>query len=110
MAMRFHHFFEWDPQKAKLNKQKHRVTFEDAQAVLEDAEADLYHVERYDDEHSMGEDRYVTIGSDPADRQIVLFIHWTQRRKGGQTLTRIISARRATPQERRHYAKEISRR
>ena len=108
--MRYHHFFEWDPQKARVNKQKHRVTFEDAQAVLEDAEADLYHVERYDDTHSMGEDRYVTIGSDPAGRQIVLFIHWTQRQKGGQTLTRIISARRATPQERRHYAKEISRR
>ncbi len=41
---------------------------------------------------------------------IVLFIHWTQRRKRGRTLTRIISARRATPQERKHYAKEISKR
>ena len=103
-----HDFFEWDAQSAKINKQEHRVTFEDAQAVLEDAEADLYHVERYDDEQSMGEDRYVTIGSDPADRQIVLFIHWTQRRTGGRTFTRIISARRATPQERRQYAQEIS--
>ena len=108
--MRYDHSFEWDTQKAKANKQKHRVTFEDAQAVLEDAEADVYHIERYDDEHSMGEDRYVTIGSDPADRQIVLFIHWTQRRKGEQTFTRIISARRATPQERRRDAQEIGRR
>ena len=108
--MRYHHFFEWDPQKARVNKQKHRVAFEDAQAVLEDVEADLYHVERYDDEHSMGEDRYVTIGSDPTDRQIILFIHWTQRRKDQRSITRIISARRATPQERRQYAQEISRR
>src|SRR5262249_57925089 len=98
--MRSHHFFEWDNPKARVNKQKHRVTFEDAQAVLEDDEADLSHVERYDDEHSMGEDRSITIGSDPADRQIVLFLHWTQRPKGERTFTSILSARRATPPER----------
>ena len=81
---------------------------QDAAAVLADDRADRYHLERYDDKHSMGEDRYVTIASHPAGRSIVLFISWTQRRKkGGRVVTRIISARRATPKERASYAKAI---
>jgi uncharacterized DUF497 family protein len=106
--MRYHRFFEWHHEKAETNKRKHRVTFEDAAAVLADDQADRYHLERYDDKHSMGEDRYVTIASHPARRSIVLFISWTQRRKkGGRVVTRIISARRATPKERASHAKAI---
>jgi uncharacterized DUF497 family protein len=84
------------------------VTFVDAAAVLADDQADLYHLERYDDQHSAGEDRFITIASDPAHRRIILFICWTERRKKGQILTRIISARRATPRDRKEYAKAIS--
>ena len=29
-------FFEWDPVKAKTNKQKHKVTFEEAASVFGD--------------------------------------------------------------------------
>ncbi len=106
--MRYHQFFEWHDQKAETNKRKHRVTFEDAAAVLADDHADRYHLERYDDKHSMGENRYVTIASHPAKRSIVLFICWTQRRKkGGRVVTRIISAHRATPKERAIHAKAI---
>jgi hypothetical protein len=54
MTMRYHHFFEWHEQKAETNKRKHRVTFEDAAAVLADDQADRHHLERYDDKHSMG--------------------------------------------------------
>jgi uncharacterized DUF497 family protein len=108
--MRRHHHFDWDPGKAESNAQKHRVTFEDAQAVLLDDQPELFHVERYDDKHSMSEDRFITIGSDPMDRQIILFIVWTERRKKGQILTRIISARRATSKERSHYVKAIGKR
>jgi len=105
--MRFHHHFDWDAGKAKINAKKHNVTFVDAAAVLADDQADVYHVEGYDDEHSMGEDRFITIASDPADRQIILRICWTERRIEGQVVTRIISARRATPGERKAYAKAI---
>lgn len=109
--MRYHHFFEWHDRKAETNKRKHRVTFEDAAAVLADDQADRYHFERYDDKHSKGEDRYVTIASHPANRSIVLFICWTRRRKkGGRVVTRIISARRASPRERAQYGREIRRR
>jgi uncharacterized DUF497 family protein len=52
--MRFHHHFEWDPEKAEINAKKHRMTFEDAAAVLADDQADRYHIEAYDDEHSYG--------------------------------------------------------
>ena len=105
-----HHLFEWDPLKARNNAKKHRVTFEDARAVLVDDQAELYHVETYDDKHSIVEDRYITIGSDPADRAIILFISWTQRHKKGRTRTRIISARRATPRERTEHAQAIKKR
>jgi uncharacterized protein len=105
--MRFHHLFDWDPEKARSNAQKHRVTFMDAAAVLADQEADRYHFERYDDKHSMDEDRAITVASHPADRKIVLVISWTERRNKGQVVTRIISARRANPRERRIYGKAI---
>jgi uncharacterized DUF497 family protein len=108
--MRYHHFFEWDPRKAEANKQKHRVTFEDAVAILKDDQADLYHFERYDDKHSMSEVRYLTTASDPAERRIVLLISWTQRlKRGGRKVTRIISARRANPRERTEYAQATRR-
>jgi uncharacterized protein len=108
--MKRHHHFDWDPGKAETNAQKHRVTFEDAEAVLSDDQAELYHVDRYDDKHSMREDRFITIGSDPMDRQIILFIVWTERLQKGRILTRIISARRATSKERIRYVEEIGKR
>jgi uncharacterized DUF497 family protein len=58
----------------------------------------------------MGEDRFITIASDPTDRQIILQICWTERRKKEQVVTRIISARRANPGKRKQYAKAISER
>jgi uncharacterized DUF497 family protein len=106
--MRFHDKFEWDPRKAKANARKHDgVTFDDAAAVLGDDQADVYHVEAYDDEHSTDEDRQVTLGSHPEDRRIVLRVSWTDRSAGKERITRIISARLATPTERKRYAKEI---
>jgi uncharacterized DUF497 family protein len=40
-AMRFHHHFDWDAGKAKINAKKHHVTFVDATAVLADDQAEL---------------------------------------------------------------------
>ena len=50
--------FQWDSEKAELNWQKHTVSFEDAALVF----ADENRIERFDDEHSDDEDRYITIG------------------------------------------------
>ena len=88
--------FHWDPKKAKSNLRKHRVSFEEAVLVFSD---DLSFT--YDDEaHSHAEPRYATLGISARGR--VLAVAHTMR---GEKV-RIISAREATPRERRWYEKE----
>jgi uncharacterized protein len=106
--MRLHENFEWNEEKARRNLKKHRVSFDDAAWVLADGYGDVFHVDEYDREHSTGEDRYVTTGSHPDDRSIVLVIAWTDRSTKHAKITRIISARPATAGERRRYVKEVS--
>jgi hypothetical protein len=101
-----HHEFEWDAAKAVKNREKHHVTFEDAATVLADAEGESHQLTEYDDAHSTAEDRFVTIGSFPADRQIILTICWTERSTAGGRATRIISARPASRRERARRAEE----
>ena len=50
--------FEWNPQKAVYNKRKHGVSFPEAATVFRD---DLS-VTTYDPDHSIDEERYITIG------------------------------------------------
>ena len=83
--------FEWDADKAALNLKKHGVRFETAALVFNDENR----IEFFDYAHSDFEERYNTIGK--VDE--VLFVVYTERK----TLTRIISARIATPAERRMY-------
>ena len=86
--------FEWDTAKNRRNRDKHGVSFEDAVRVFEVEDACL---EFFDEEHSDLEERFITIG--PIDQGIVLVV-WTERAEGA---IRVISARPATPQERRLY-------
>ncbi|MCA9431262.1 MAG: BrnT family toxin [Candidatus Omnitrophica bacterium] len=85
---------EWDRIKAQSNVEKHGVTFEEAATVLED----LLSVTIPDPTHSKGEARFVTMGMSERNRHIVV-VH-TDR----FDTVRIISARLATPAERRKYA------
>jgi uncharacterized protein len=82
---------EWDPRKAAANVNKHGVDFADAATVLYDERAVTI---RNDDEE---EERYVTIGQDALGRVLVVVYTWRGDRP------RLISARRATAQERRQY-------
>jgi len=83
--------FEWDPQKAKANRRKHRVDFADAVTVLEDPLAlTISDVES-------GEERYVTLGLDAQARLLVVV--YTETEHG----FRIISARKPNPHERQKY-------
>ena len=84
--------YEWDPAKAAANLRKHKVDFADAAVALEDPLARTVH-----DPDASGEERYVSLGSDPAGRLLVTV--FMRRRKR----IRIISSRRASPAERRHY-------
>jgi uncharacterized protein len=85
--------YEWDPVKAAANVKKHRVTFEEAASVFLDPAALTFS----DPDHSEEEDREITIGR--STRQRVLFVAHVARESG----VRIISARRATRQERKQY-------
>jgi uncharacterized DUF497 family protein len=85
--------FEWDPLKADKNLRKHGVSFHEAAAVLEDALSITYH----DPDHSATEHRFITVGMSRSGR--VLMVAHADR---GDRV-RIISARKTTSQERRHY-------
>ncbi|TMH23647.1 MAG: BrnT family toxin [Betaproteobacteria bacterium] len=85
--------FTWDPNKERRNKRKHGVGFQEATTVFGDALA----VTVSDPDHSIGEERLVTVGQSTAGRLLVVY-HVEQ----GDTI-RIISARRATVHERQDY-------
>ena len=87
--------FEWDPTKAALNVKKHGVSFEDAQTVFYDDFA----VQFYDEPHSGGEDRFLMLGMS-SGAHLLLVCHC--ERESGDVI-RIISARKATKQERSFY-------
>ena len=82
---------EWDCVKAASNLKRHGIDFADAATVLND---DLAISIR---DESCGEERFVTLGMDALGRVLVVVYTWRQDR------IRIISARRATPGERRRY-------
>lgn len=85
--------FEWDPEKARRNLTKHRVSFAEAESAF----ADEHAREMPDPEHSWTEERFVLIGRSFAGRLLVVV--FTER---GDSI-RIISAREATRYERKAY-------
>jgi uncharacterized protein len=89
--------YEWDPKKAKTNRRKHGVSFEEAATVFLDPLAVTYP----DPDHSDAENREITIGH--STKRGVVFLWHTQR--GDRT--RIIRARMATRKERKQYEESI---
>jgi uncharacterized DUF497 family protein len=88
--------FEWNPDKASRNLQKHGVSFQEAAMVFGDSLSATFP----DPDHSIGESRYVTIGLSRLGRLLV--VAHTDR---GDRI-RIISARVATRQEQGFMKKE----
>jgi uncharacterized DUF497 family protein len=86
----------WDPEKARVNLQKHGIRFADAEGVLYDPMA----LTR-EDERSAGERRFISIGTDHLTRVVVVV--FVPR---GESV-RIVSARRASKRERYQYAQRI---
>ncbi|PKN54691.1 MAG: hypothetical protein CVU56_25205 [Deltaproteobacteria bacterium HGW-Deltaproteobacteria-14] len=84
--------------KNTANQKKHGVSFEDAQELLL---SDGLHLVIFDEEHSLDEDRFISIG--PIRRGLVLVV-WTER---DAERVRIISARWATPTERHIFHAHI---
>ena len=94
--MRFE--FDWDPAKAESNRPKHGVAFEDAMGVFADPMA----LSLSDEESGQGEERWVTIGRNPASN-LLLVVHTYMELSADRASIRIISARRPTRREARQY-------
>lgn len=90
------YIFEWDPKKAESNARKHGVTFDEAVTAFRDTLSLLLS----DPDHSVGEERYLVLGMSNQRRLLVVAVAERPPR------TRLISARRATPSERRRYEEE----
>ena len=88
--------FEWDPEKAKRNLKKHRVSFDEAVTAFYDPLSATFD----DLDHSDQEERYITIGFSSRGRLLV--IGHTER---GEAV-RIISARPATTHERKRHEEQ----
>ena len=87
-----HMSFEFDPAKAQLNWQKHRVRFEDMEPVFDDP----YALTRLDPD-AKDEPRWLTVGCDALGR--IVTVCYTLR----EPKIRLISARLSTKKERTVY-------
>ena len=93
--------FEWDPEKAKQNLQKHKFSFEKAADVF----LDPLSVSIFDEDHSVEEDRWITMGKDK--RGVILIVIHTFIIQGkDKRKIRIISERKATKNEIKQYEGE----
>ena len=89
-----HMEIEWDSNKADSDLKKHGVSFEEAATALLDPMA----LAR-EDAAAEGEPRWVLIGMS-AQMQLLTVVYTLRR----QDRIRLISARRATRKEAKHYA------
>jgi uncharacterized DUF497 family protein len=87
--------FAWDETKAEANRRKHGVSFEEASTVFADENGRLKH----DPDHSEDEDRFLLLGFSAKLRLLTVCHAYREN----DDLIRIISARRATPNERKQY-------
>ena len=85
--------FEWDPTKATENTAKHGVEFVEALTVF----GDPLEVVINDPDHSVNEQRFLSMGHSASGRLLV--VAYTER----DGRIRLISAREATAQERKTY-------
>ncbi len=89
--------FEWDEEKARANFNKHDVSFDEAKTVFDDSLFLIF----ADEDHSIEEKRFIILGKSIQSRLLV--VSFTER----ENRTRIITARKATPSERRNYEQEL---
>lgn len=95
--------FDWDPQKERTNLRKHGISFRRAATVFRDPNQ----TSLYDDEHSLNEDRWITLGLDSRGVLCVV-IHTFEQIDEGMVEIRIISARTATKAEGHQYQEGTS--
>jgi uncharacterized protein len=87
--------FIWDERKNAINKEKHGVSFEEAETVFYDENALLIS----DPEHSDREDRFLLLGYSSSAKMLVVSHCYRENDK----MIRIISAMKADKKERQQY-------
>lgn len=87
--------FVWDPGKNDINREKHAVDFEEAQSAFYDDHAKII----FDPDHSEREDRFLLLGLSERLRCLVVCHCYRE----GESVIRIISARKATKREQKQY-------
>lgn len=89
--------FIWDPDKEKINIQKHKISFTESCYVF----ADQYSLNLFDEQHSEDEDRWITLGQTP-NGKILIVVHAFKKIDEIEVI-RIISSRKATKKETKKY-------
>lgn len=89
--------FEWDERKNNSNRTKHGISCESAKLIFDDP-----HLVMFPERVVDGEERWQAIGS--AGGVVVLAVAHAVSDESGLEVVRIISARKATPAERKRYA------
>jgi len=87
--------FEWDEDKSRENKRKHKVSFEEARTVFLDENA----IRFFDPDHSQDEDRFIMLGMSYTLRVLVVCHCYRE----DDSVIRIISARKADKLEQSDY-------
>ncbi len=95
------YYFDWNPNKAKVNLKKHGVSFEQASTIFLDPRM----ISVFDTEHSEDEDRWATIGID-RNGILLVVVHTFQQLDAASCRIRIISARKAMRKETKQYREE----
>src|SRR5215211_226810 len=93
--------FEWDETKARINFEKHRISFDEASTIF----LDPFLITFVDDFHSNQEERFISIGLSEKNR-VLLAVHTEREEKSETIVIRIISCRKATQSERKRYEEE----
>ena len=91
--------FIWDERKNTINRQKHGVTFEEAETVFYDENALLIS----DPEHSTGEDRFLLLGFSSSAKMLVVSHCYREN----DNIIRIISVMKADKKERQYYFERL---
>lgn len=89
--------FEWDESKNRHNKKRHGISFKEAQEIFNGIV-----FTSIDDRFDYGEIREISIGA--MGGIVIVTVAHTER----QGKVRLISARKATPKERRQYSEYLS--
>ncbi len=94
--------FEWDINKEKTNIQQHGITFEQASYVF----ADPFALNKYDDEHSEDEDRWILLGNF-LNEAVLVVVHTFRDIMMAQSLSELSVPEEPQKKKNKHITKGV---